>query len=186
MLDTSIQIAIETTVPSWLAVVSQSVIAIAKSVAPRFGMVERNFFYQIEKTPGVVTSTVECVGPRVDVSAFDLEFTVPVGGFKYGDLNPITNEPFPGGVNKRGSYIWMADKEKYGGEANTFRSRTWSKYSGQTIKKSGFFDQAIRVNFGTGIIPSSVGEKSLQTLADILAVKIGAEIAASIQRTYSA
>jgi hypothetical protein len=181
--------AINLVAPVWLDKVSKEIIASAKSYASRFGSANRKFWYHVDSTTGSINlhqSNIYCEGPFVEATAWDIEFTVPVGGFKYGDINPLTKEPFPGGMSKRGSYITLENKPEFEGEKVKYIARTYSKYSGQTIKKAGFFSQAIRKNFGENSTISEVGSQNLKLLALFIGKEIAINIGNQCRREFTA
>lgn len=66
--------------------------------------------------------------PILDLAApaFDVEFQVPPGGFK----------------PQKGKAIKLVKPEGI-----KFRARTYSNFSGQTVKQTGFFDEALRSSY---------------------------------------
>lgn len=183
----NIYMGMNTVVHPWLEKVCRETMVSAENAAPRFGSAERHFLYHVSGRDGRYEGNIFCTGPRVEVSAWDLEFTVPVGGFQFGDIDPITGEAFPGGYNKRGSYVTLENKPETAGEDVLHRSRTWNKRSGETVKKQGFFDTAIRINFGTAAeMPSAVCHANLEMLAILLGKEIGLAIAQQVKREYTA
>lgn len=178
--------ALQTIVPVWLHYVSQKIVEDAKNFASRFGSASRKFWYEVSTTSGVIDlfqSNIYCSGPYVETSAWDTEFRVPVGGFQYGDIDPKTGEPFPGGFNKYGSYITLVDKEVAAGESSIpSRSRVYTKFSGQVIKKEGFFHKAIRKDIGWGIMMSDIGRNNLS----LLGLEVGKQIAINIGENIKA
>lgn len=171
--------ALKAIVPTWLHYISAKIIESAKVYAPRFGSASRKFGYVVTGGFGstdAFRSTIWCNGPFVETTAFDYKISVPPGGFKYGDIDPLTKEPFPGGISKYGSYIELVDKPEAEGEKVKAVSRTYSKHSGKTIQRAGFFSQSIRKNIGYGVILSEVGKNDLQ----LLALFVGKEIARNI------
>jgi len=181
--------AIRRTVPVWLHVVSTDIIESSKNYAPRFGSKERKFGYTVTGQSGIsgeYRSTIWCTGPFVETTAFDYTFTVPVGGYKFGDIDPLTKEPFPGGRNKYGSYIILEDKPETEGEAVKPVPRSYSQHSGEVYKKAGFFSQAIRKNIGSGVMLSEVGRQHLQALALFTGKEIAINIGELIKREGAA
>jgi hypothetical protein len=161
----NLQFSMIAVVPRWLQIVSEELIASAKNYASKFGSANRAFSYTQVGSPDEFAARVYCTGQYVEQSAWDITFTVPVGGFRFGDVDPITGENFPGGTNKNSSYISLVNKPETEGESVKSVARTYSKYSGKTIKKAGFFSQALRKNFGDGIILSTLGKQNLENLA---------------------
>jgi hypothetical protein len=161
----NVQFSLIAIVPSWLRLISQQLIDSAKAYASRFGSGSRKFYFETTGSPNEFTSTIFCVGPYVESTAWDITFNVPVGGFKLGDINPMTGRPFTGGQSKHGTFITLEDKPEAEGESVKAVSRTYSKYSGKTITKSGFFSRAIDKNIGYGILLSDLGKQNLQSLA---------------------
>jgi hypothetical protein len=177
----NLQFSLIAVVPLWLQYMSELLIASSKGYASRFGSSSRHFYFTQSGTPNEFSSKIFCTGPNVEQTAWDLAFKVPVGGFRYGDIDPLTGEAFPGGERitekgKRVTYVTLVDKFEAEGEEPKSVSRTYSKQSGQTVTKPGFFDQAIRHDIGTGIILSPVGMRSLKTLA----LLVGKEMAHAI------
>lgn len=172
----NLQFSLIAVVPSWLRAVSIQIIESAKNYASRFGSKNRKFSYAQTGSPNEFTSTITCEGLYVEATAFDLKFTVPVDGFKPGDIDPITGEPFPTGRGKHGEYIILENKPEAEGEAQKAVARTYSKYSGRTITMSGFFSRALEKNIGSGIMLSTVGKRNLETLA----LRVGVEMAHAI------
>jgi hypothetical protein len=171
----AVKAAMDSIVQPWLIRLSQAIIASAKNLQPRFGMVGRSFWAMVWQDLGYYIATVYVKGKYVDKSAFDNTFTVPVGGFKFGDVNPITGDLFPGGYNKRGSYIALEDKLAASGEAAIpYRARVYNspKWSGKTVTKLGFLSESIRFNVGSGIMLSPVGKTNLEDLALRLSVSM--------------
>jgi hypothetical protein len=161
----NVQFSLIAVVPSWIRLISQQLIDSAKNYASRFGKGSRKFYFTTTGSPNEFTSNIYCVGPFVEASAWDITFNVPVGGFKVGDINPMTGKPFTGGQSKHGTYVTLEDKPEAEGEAAKAVSRTYSKYSGKTITKSGFFSRALEKNIGSGILLSDLGRQNLQNLA---------------------
>jgi hypothetical protein len=174
----NLQFSMIAVVPGWLQEVSEELIASAKNYASRFGSANRKFSYIQVGSPDAFASEISCTGQYVEQSAWDIQFSVPVGGFKFGDKDPITGENFPGGFRGNGSYITLIDKPEAEGEVEKRRARTYSdsKYSGKTITKLGFFSQALRKNFGEGILLSEIGKRNLNNLA----LGIGVQMAHAI------
>jgi hypothetical protein len=172
----NLQFSMIAVVPGWLQEVSEELIASAKNYASRFGSANRKFSYIQVGSPDAFASEISCTGQYVEQSAWDMQFSVPVGGFKFGDKDPITGENFPGGQGKHGTFISLVDKGEAEGESVKAISRTYSKYSGKTITKLGFFSQALRKNFGEGILLSEIGKRNLNNLA----LGIGVQMAHAI------
>jgi hypothetical protein len=121
-------------------------------------------------------SRITITGQKVQHTAFDDSFRVPVGGFSAWDFNPVTKQIFEGGQGKKGSYVILDDKPQSEGEAPKAVSRTYTKYSGQTIKTKGFMDESIRYNIGWGIFLSPKGKDNFNKLAMMLGVDIAEKI----------
>ena len=168
-------------IPIWLDVVSSQIIDSAKNYASRFGSASRKFWYNKQNAENTFSSNIFCSGPFVEKTAWDLEFNVPSGGFKYGDIDPLTGEQFPGGSGKHGSYITLIDKSEAEGESAKAVARTYSKYSGRTVKKTGFFSQAIHKNIGEGVILSEIGRRDLQNLSILLGKEIAQNVGLAVK-----
>jgi hypothetical protein len=178
----AVKAAMDDVVRPWLIRLSQAIIVSAKNLQPRFGMVGRSFWAMVWQDLGYYIATVYVKGKYVDKSAFDNTFTVPVGGFKFGDMNPITGDLFPGGYNKRGSYIALTDKLEAGGESTPYRARVYNspKWSGKTVTKLGFLSESVRLNIGSGIILSAVGRANLDDLALRLSVSMADNVSEQV------
>jgi len=174
--------ALKLVVPVWLDYVSELIVASAKNYASRFGSANRKFWITKHSSGTTYECNIYCSGQFVNTTAFDLEFRVPAGGFKYGDIDPLTGEQFPGGTSKHGSYITLENKPEFEGENVKAVSRSYSKQSGRIIKKAGFFSQAIRKNIGEGILLSDVGKNNLQLLGYHLAREITQNMSHIIKR----
>jgi hypothetical protein len=164
----NVQFSLIAIVPSWIRIISQQLIDSAKGYASRFGAGSRKFYFETKGSPNEFESTIYCVGPYVQATAFDITFNVPVGGFRPGDIDPMTGKPFPVGHGKYGDYIVLVDKPEAEGQDEKAVARSYSdkdKYSGKTITKSGFFSRALEKNIGQGIFLSDLGRQNLQNLA---------------------
>ncbi len=163
----NLQFALIDVVPLWLQYLSTRMVLLAKVSGSSLDRKSRKFSISRSNdiTNNIFRSTISCTGNYVEQLAWDLTFNVPVGGFKYGDIDPITGEPFPGGKNKRGTFISLVDKPQVEGEKIKSVSRTYSKHSGKVITKVGFFDEAIRTHIGNETSLNSIAAGNLQTLA---------------------
>ena len=179
----NLQTIMRRTVPIWLRVITQLVQETAEAKQSNFGKATRKFGRRVYNVGAGSKGTVYCVGPYVQTTAWDFSFTVPPGGFKYGDINPMTNEPFPGGTGEHGTYITLVDKPTTEGEKPKAVARSYSRKSGQTIKHVGFFSEAIRVNFGTGTTLSALGRVHLQVLANTIAKEYARGAGIVLKRT---
>jgi hypothetical protein len=174
--------ALKLVVPIWLDYTAKQIIESAKNYASSFGSANRKFWYDKSSFGTTFTCNIFCNGPYVEATAWDLEFSVPPGGFKYGDIDPLTGEQFPGGISKQGPYISLVDKPEVEGERVKSVARTYNKYSGRIIKKAGFFSQAIRKNIGSGVILSDIGRDNLQSLGYLLGREICQNMSHVIKR----
>lgn len=164
---TSAKAIVKSVASGWLPEVCKDLKFTAKALAPKKGEAARTFFLSVSGTKGTVT----CKGPKVRYEAFDSTYMVPAGGYKYGDMNPKTGKPFPGGISKYGTYIILDDKPREEGEAAPIRSRVYTKKAGQTISHVGFFDEAVRRIIGSGTSLSGTGRKHIESLATTVAVE---------------
>jgi hypothetical protein len=161
------QFSLIAVVPSWLRTLSTDIISSSKNYASRLRSEGRKFGFIQSGSPDEFKSLIWCVGPYVQQLAWDLTFSVPIGGFRYGDIDPITGLPFSGGVNPRNksTYVVLEDKPQIEGVPVKAVARTYSKKSGSTITKVGFFSQSLRTNIGTDVVLSSLGKRNLENLA---------------------
>lgn len=182
--------AINRIVPVWLDHLAEEIIESAKAYAPRFGAANRKFGYIRMYSAGGAASEhraiIYCTGPFVETTAFDYEFKVPIGGYRFGDIDPLTKEPFPGAMNSRGGYIILENKPEYEGEKEKKIARSYSKRSGEIVKRAGFMSQSIRKNIGEGILLSMVGKTNLQALAAMVGTEIAVNIGAQVKAECAA
>jgi hypothetical protein len=180
----NIATAMDLVIPVWLELIAGKLMAAAKAVQPRFGSKTRKFWFNVDSGKGAVSlnqANVFCEGNYVETTAWDYEFNVPVGGFKYGDIDPLTGQPFPGGYGKGGrTYIALINKPEVEGEAVKAMARTYSKYSGQRKLYEGFFDVAIRKEFGAGEMLTQAGKSNLQSLAYMIGREVALTVANSV------
>jgi hypothetical protein len=177
----NVQFSLIAVVPQWVRIISQQLIDSAKGYASRFGAGSRKFYFETKNTPNDFESNVYCVGPYVESTAWNIEFSVPVGGFKFGDIDPMTGKQFSGGQSKHGAFITLEDKPEAEGEPAKAVSRSYSKYSGQTITKSGFFSRALEKNLGQGIFLSELGRQNIQNLALAVGIQMAHAIGNQIK-----
>ena len=171
--------------PVWLNYISEKLMIAAKTVQPRFGNKQRRFW--IEPQPGSDAATeysshVYCEGPFVETTAWDYTFDVPSGGFKFGDIDPLTGQPFPGGRGKGNrTYILLENKEVLEGETAKKVARTYSQHKGEKINQEGFFSKAIRQEIGSDTILSPAGANNLQTLGMLIGQNLAMMVGRNIQ-----
>ena len=85
------------------------------------------FYTQQQRTRGVLTATGN-FNP-LGRTPFDEEITIPADGIKPKNAKALRLEK-PEGI--------------------VFRSRTYTKFAGQTLRREGFLDEALRRSFGEG------------------------------------
>jgi hypothetical protein len=140
-------------------------------------------------TANSVTGSVFVTGPYVEQTALDLEFTVPPGGYKPGDVDPYTGEPFPTAVRRDGSVgIVLEDKGISAGEAIPVRKRVYNRVSGITRKRKGFLTRALDrylVNIYSREF-STTGYILMYGLARDICVAIGMDVARQIEKQAAA
>jgi hypothetical protein len=180
----TISAAMDLVIPIWLELIASKLMAAAKAIQPRFGSKTRKFWFNVDTGKGAISlnqANVFCEGNYVETTAWDYEFNVPSGGFKYGDIDPLTGQPFPGGRGKGNiTYITLVNKPEVEGENVKAVARTYSKYSGQRKQYEGFFDAAIRKEFGAGESLTSAGKSNLQSLAYMIGREVAVTVANSI------
>ena len=134
----------------------------AQAAVGKKGTSSRRSSTKITSTSAGKRARVTATGPFVATRAFDYEIRVPVGGFR-----PKTKRV----GRKDGVFVLFKP------EGIRFRTRTYTKFSGQTLKRKGFFSSAIDDNF-----EGRKGKQNLMKLARSLMKPLAFSIANDIVR----
>jgi hypothetical protein len=168
--------AIKDSVMPWLIIFCNDIIASSKIFAAHYypktnitASATISGFGSVGLTHGAI---ITFTGKDIEHKAVDYSFTVPAGGFQFGDINPKTGQPFPGGISKYGSYITLDDKPEKEGEAPKAVARTYSKLSGKSMTYPGFVSRALAQEIGHGIRMSIKGSARLHNLANRICMHI--------------
>lgn len=181
-----VEAAIKSAAPIWMNTILPEMQVTAIANAPKAFSTQRTFNIHVQTLFNECNGFLNCRGPRVQVRAWDLEFTPPGRGYKMGDYDPLTGESFPGGENRRGSFVELEDKPEYG-EPVRYRHSTWSRggKAGVPHFKEGFFSAAIRHSIGTNARLSPIGETNLTMLSTLVAFGVSNGIADKIRATFA-
>ena len=150
----------------WLVNKANEMINSAENHAPNI-----RFTHTLQKSNFIVS--IQATGRNAHATAFDQKIVVPVGGFSPED---IANTTTTFGQNMkvvptaRGPVFEMQKPEGI-----VYRTRTYTRFSGQTLVRKGFFDEARRDNLqGFG------GTQNIEALSKSLAIDYSESLARGI------
>lgn len=132
----------------------------AQEAVGKKGTSSRRSSTKITSTSVEKHARITATGPFAVTRAFDYEVRVPVGGFR-----PKTKR-----VGRKGGVFVL-----FKPEGIRFRTRTYTRFSGQTLKRKGFFSSAIGDNFA-----GPEGKLNLMKLGKLLIRPLAVEIARHI------
>jgi len=165
-------ITLGTVIPRWLSKTGRKILAKAriKSTGKSGSAQGKPRINYIETAKKIVFRITRFHAGRPPL---DDEIKVPIGGFP-----PTAESARILGVDPPTGDHWVFIKPE--GRV-VRRSRTYSRFSGQTIKKKGFLSEAVRE-----VMIGPIGQRNLRVLSHALAVRMASEIASELVKDLNA